>query len=360
MQAIVYPLRPRAPFHFGVRGVGVEATALTARSDSLFSALCITLRELYGEAELTGFLGQFPTRDNPARDLPLLLSSGLPYAGEIRFYPRPLLPVPGLERDPAEQKHQKKITFVSETIFRAWVGGDDVLQHYDRSEDGNLLHGGQVWVTADERAALSKSERFLDEDTGQVRMWTVGDVPRVTVDRISSSSSVYQAGQVRFAPGAGLYLLVVWRDDGWRDRFWEVLQVLGDAGIGGERSSGYGLFTPQEPQSVDLPDVEKADRWVMLSSCWPLPGQEGILGAGAAYHLENRRGWMDSPDGRNLRRKSVRMIEPGSVLRALPDQTTYGGLADVTPDIFTTHPVWRYGLALSVGYSRTMGGKDDG
>jgi len=360
MQAMAYPLQPHAPFHFGVRGVGVEATTLTARSDSLFSALCITLREMYGEVELTGFLDRFPTREQPDRRPPLLLSAGLPYAGDVRFYPRPLLPLPGLEGIPAEQKHQKKINFVSETIFRDWVAGGDVLKHYNRSKNNNLLHGGRVWVTADERAALSKSERFLDEDTGQIRMWTVGDVPRVTVDRISSSSSVYQAGQVRFAPGAGLYLLVVWWDDEWRDRFWELLQVLGDAGIGGERSSGYGLFTPRRPFPVDLPDVEETARWMTLSSCWPLPGQEGILGPGAAYHLENRRGWMDSPDGRNLRRKSVRMLEPGSVLCTLPGQTIYGGLADVTPDIFTTHPVWRYGLALPVGYGRAMGGGDDG
>lgn len=358
MQTMAYPLQPRAPFHFGVRGVGVEATALTARSDTLFSALCITLRELCGEAELEVFLDQFPTAEAPNRDPPLLLSAGLPYAGDVCFYPRPLLPVPALEGDPAEQKHQKKITFVSETIFRTWVSGGDMLQHYDRPKRRNLLHGGRVWVTAKERAALA--DRFLNEDTGQVRMWAVGDVPRVTVDRISSSSSVYQAGQVRFAPGAGLYLLVVWRDGEWRDRFWEVLQVLGDAGIGGERSSGYGLFTPLEPQVVDLPDVEGAARWVTLSSCWPLLGQEGILGPGAAYRLENRRGWMDSPEGRNLRRKSVHMLEPGSVLRALPGHTTYGGLADVTPEIFDAHTVWGYGLALPVGYNRAQGGGDDG
>ena len=69
---------------------------------------------------------------------------------------------------------------------------------------------------------------------------------------------------------------------------------------------------------------------------------------------------MDSPDGRNLRRKSARMLEPGSVLRKLPAQSIYGGLANVKPDIFTTHPVWRYGLALPVGYSRAMGGESDG
>jgi len=347
MQATAYPLQPRAAFHFGVRGVGVEATALTARSDTLFSAFCITLRELHNEAELERFLEQFPTRDAPARNPPLLLSAGLPYAGAVRFYPRPLLPVPGLEKEPALQKEQKKIAFVSETILRAWVAGEDVLQHFDAA---NLLQGGRVWVTTEERTALAG--QFFDDKTGGVRLWSIGDVPRVTVDRISSASSVYQAGQVRFAPGAGLYVLVEWRDDTWQERFWEVLRALGDAGIGGERSSGYGLFTPLEPQSVDLPDVGDAPRWATLASCWPLPGQQAITGPGAAYELVVRRGWMDSPDGRNLRRKSVRMLEPGSVLCSLPQQAVYGGLADVTPDVFRTHTVWRYGLALPVGYRR--------
>jgi len=352
---MAYPLQPRAPFHFGVRGVGVEATTLTAPSDTLFSALCITLRELHGQEELERFLDRFPTPDHPEREPPFLLSAGLPYAGEVCFYPRPLLPVPGLEDNPAEQKKQKKITFVSETVFRAWVGGGDVLSYY--SPD-NLLHGDRVWVTDDERAGLT--DRFLDEDTGRVRMWAVGDVPRVTVDRVTSASSVYQAGQVRFAPGAGLYVLVAWRDDGWRDRFWEALQALGDAGLGGERSSGYGLFTPLAPQPVDLPDVDGAGRWTTLSLCWPLPGQEGVLQGQTAYRLGMRRGWMGSPDGRNLRRKQVAMLEPGSVLRTLPDRTVYGGLANVTPEVFETHEVWRYGLALPVGYRRAEGGRGDG
>lgn len=353
MPVVSYLLQPRAPFHFGVRGVGIEATALTARSDTLFSALCLTLRELYGQAELESFLSQFPTAKEPERDPPLLLAAGLPYAGNVRFYPRPLLPVPGLKGDRAKQKDQKKITLVSETIFQAWISGGDVQQHYTRD---NLLHDGlrgRVWVTADERVALAN--RFLDEDTGQVRLWTVGDVSRVTVDRISSASSVYQAGQVRFNPGAGLHLLVAWRDEGWRDRFWNALLVLGDAGLGGERSSGYGLFTPLEPQPVSLPNLAEAKLWVTLASCWPLPGQEGVLGPGAAYRLENRRGWMDSPEGRNLRRKSVHLLEPGSVLCALSRRTVYGGLANVTPKVFTAHPVWCYGLAFPVGY-RPQGG----
>lgn len=350
MQAVAYPLEPRAPLHFGVRGVGIEATALVAPSDTVFSALCLTMRELWGTGELERFLSQFPTKEQQQRDPPLLLSAGFPYASDVRFYPRPQVPIPGLEGNVAEWKAQKKIAFVSEAIFQAWVTGQDVVQHYDRPDGRNLLHGGQVWVTAAERTALEAG--FPDEDSAQVQMWAVGDAPRVAIDRVSSASSVYQAGQVRFASGAGLYLLVVWRDDGWRERFTELLLAQGDAGIGGERSSGYGLFRPLEPQAVELPGPDGAERWVTLSSCWPLPDQVGVLGPGAAYRLANRRGWMDSPDGRNLRRRGVRLLEPGSVLRALPGRAVYGGLADVTPRTFETHTVWRYGLAMPVGYDR--------
>src|SRR5690606_14675695 len=94
MQMRIYHLRARSPFHFGERGVGLEASAEFAHDDTVFSALCSVWRELYGtqclEELLSGFLS----------DLPFLLSSVFPYAagqdGVIRFYLRPFGSVPGL------------------------------------------------------------------------------------------------------------------------------------------------------------------------------------------------------------------------------------------------------------------------
>jgi hypothetical protein len=66
--------------------------------------------------------------------------------------------------------------------------------------------------------------------------------------------------------------------------------------------------------------------------------------------------------GSGLRRKSVQMFAEGSLLRWPNDgdqsrsRPFLGELADVTPDIFTAHPIWRYGLAYPVAFR--AGGKE--
>ena len=385
MDVTTYHLQAQAAFRFGTRGVGLEATATYAPSDTLFSALCDTLRQQYGLGTLREFLAGYPSPDPP-----LTLSSAFPYVpvrraddltdrqpshvldpgAAIRFFPRPLALPPGLDDDPEDRKRLKRIAWVSEGIFRAWVQGDATLAESwprEAEREGrtvkypNLLQAQTVWVTAAERELVAG---WRDEESDAIRLWAVGDVPRVTVDRRSSTSAVYQAGQVWFQPGGGLWLLMRWRED-WRERGEVALQVLGHAGVGGERSAGHGQFKLHGPHHLaPLPDPEPGGRFVTLSLYHPTERElDQVLDAeGVSYRLQVRRGWMASPDagtdrdgqvfqGRALRRKAVRMFDQGSILRWPPGAAVLGDLADVTPDVFAeTHPVWRYGLAYPVGY----------
>ena len=391
MDAMAYHLEARAPFHFGLRGVGIEATAVHGPSDTVFAGLCSALRQHAGRETLEEFLAGYGSAEPP-----LVLSSAFPYvlarreediegwtppdpfdpAQAIRFFPRPLEPPPGVPDEAEERKRVKAIGWVSEQIFRAWTGGDETTLKRawlrQVSDDGkrvtypNLLQGNRLWLTSEEREQVAG---WRDEESDEVRLWAVGDVPRVTVGRVSSTSSVYQAGRVWLQPGGGLWLSMRWRRD-WQKRGEEALLVLGDAGIGGERSSGHGLFHPHGPHALPpLPAPTPGGRFVTLSLYYPT-GDElpELLGANAInYRLEMRRGWMSSPDasgeepgkvfrGRALRRKAVRMFAAGSILR-WPGGAQYpGALADVTPDAFQAHRVWRYGLAYAVGYPREGGG----
>lgn len=378
MEATAYHLEARAPFHFGLRGVGIEATATHGPSDTLFSALCHTIRQQRdGLATLQEFLAGYASPDPP-----LLLSSAFPYVlarreeevenwkppapfdpGQaVRFFPRPIDWPPGVPDEPKERKTIKKIAWVSEGIFRAWVSGESLEQHYTPE---HLVQGGRVWLTSEEKGRVAG---WRDEETDEIRLWVVGDVPRVTVDRQASTSAVYQAGRVWFTPGGGLWLLIRWRED-WQERGKLALQVLGDAGLGGERSAGHGLFHLRGPHTLaSLPDPKPGGQFLTLSLYYPTEEElPDVLGNDrVSYHLQMRRGWMASPDdsqdaegklvrGRALRRKTVRMFTEGSILRWPDGRTVLGALADVTPEAFKTHKVWRYGLAWAVGY-RTEGG----
>jgi len=375
MDAMAYHVEARAPFHFGLRGVGIEATALHGPSDTFFSALCHTIRQQFGLATLQDFLTGYSSSDPP-----LLLSSAFPYvlnrheedvegwappkpfdiSKAIRFFPRPLEPPPGVTGEPKERKTLKKIAWVSEGIFRTWIGGESLKQHYDPE---HLVQGRKVWLTTPERKQVAG---WRDDETDAIRLWAVGDVPRVTVDRRASTSAVYQAGRVCFQPGGGLWLLMRWRED-WQKRGELALQVLGDAGVGGERSAGHGLFRLHGPHPLPpLPDPTPGERFLTLSLYYPTEAEltDVISSDGIGYRLQVRRGWMASPDqvesakegtlrGSALRRKAVRMFGEGSILRWPEGGTVLGALADVTPDAYGQaggHDVWRYGLAYAVGY----------
>lgn len=335
----VYRLEPRAPFHFGERGVGIEETAETFRSDSLFSALCVVLREGWGRAALEELLGAFLEGGEP----PFLLSSCFPYAGEVLFFPRPMLAPPLAEQYPDTAKRLKSVRFVSSEIFRRWLDGTSVDAE---ARAANFIGASRAWLSAAERARLAGLLPAGAGEDGTPALWWKGDVPRVTVDRRTAASAVYRCGRLVFQAGCGLYFLVQWRDAAFRPRLEQALRALGDAGLGGRRSIGHGQFEPRAAEPIELPSAPAPDALLTLALYWPTPAElaAGVLDGPARYDLLSRYGWIASPEGRSWRRREVRMVAEGSVLAGVG--TARGALARVTPRGFQAHEVYRYGLAF--------------
>jgi len=368
-EKVRYRLLPRGPFHFGERGVGMEATGIALRADSFFAALCLALRELHGVEWLEqAFLSSFPTVKHEARP-PFRLTSLFPVVGDVFFLPRPLVRLRWPDRETELQLRKKtKAAYVSQQVFDHLVAGWDlderVLPADDAEAERFFIQG--IWLSRDEYDRV----RHFRDHRGQVRFWKAEEAPRVTVDRRSTASAYYLTGRLVFhrgqggdgEQGAGLYFLIEWLDGGgeMRQRVEAGLHALGDSGIGGERSAGYGQFQlVVESDDLTLPSVDGTPYFTTLALYYPRPdeveSEGGVLGPSASYDLLLRRGWMSSPDSNRLRRKLVRMLAEGAVLHTLPERDGYGALADATPEIFDPerngrgHKVYRYGLAFPVG-----------
>lgn len=342
--------RQGSSFHFGLRGIGAEVSGEYCPSDTLFAALVAVAAEARSDPDAEGLCKAFA--QSPGGP-PFLLSSAFPFARDVRLLPVPKLRLKVLPRR-GLGKLLKNLAYISEGVFRLVLAGERLDELVG---EHNLLQNKTVLVTPSERSSLDHLALGL--------IWTVASVPRVTVDRVASGSEIYHVGRVSFAPECGLYFLVKWRDDRWRASLEELLRLLGDAGLGGRRSVGHGQFDPVADRPMDLPVVcEEGSRFVTLSRYHPTLGElgSGVLGPGASYGLSAVGGWLSSPGQTAQRRRVVRMIDEGSVLRHA-GQETYGDLPDVRPAYDAgpfAHPVYRYGFAFPVAVSSEAVAEEEG
>ena len=358
MQAVCYYLEARSPFHLGVRGVGIEQSSEYCPSDTLFAALCVVMRQVCGLATLEAFLATYTAA--PA----LRLTSAFPYASlgtksddhaaevpRLRLYPHPVGDPPATTVPVGERKMLKDIHWLGEERLGAWLDGGSTL------DLEGLAHSRHIWLGPCEAADTGDQESTF---------WKVDDVPRVTVDRVTSASQVYQAGRVTFSSGGGLWFMARWSNDTWQKRGETCLRVLGDEGLGGERSSGHGQFHLHGPLvTPSLAEPQPGGRMLALSLYAPQEQELAqVLADSVRYRLIRRRGWISSPDsgqlttteqtvqGMALRRRAATFFKEGSVLRA-PKRPldALGQLVEVSPSKVTgLHSVYRYGLGWFVGY----------
>lgn len=301
---LLVKLRFRAPLHIGSSTLGEEDTYDYAPSDTLFSALCHAYLGVFGTPDLVELLSRFDEGEPP-----FLVSSAFPYHEDTLFLPLPR--VEPQERAEREEPGDRKL--LKET---SWVS----LENF-----GRLLRGGNLRLQ--EGARLPRKELL----------------PRVALDRNSSSSSIYYVRRAAFPENGGLWTILDVMDESLAPRLRQTLHLLGDMGIGGERTMGCGFFEPEfgEAPPVLSEHLEGRAPYVALSRVGGAKSAESV----DRYTLVESRGWMQSPTGIQRKRMSVFFFAEGSSFH----ERAPGCLLDVTPPDGPGHNVYRYGFGMYAG-----------
>lgn len=356
-------------------GQGVENLAesrVSIPADTLFAALLDAWQYLEGNVE--EFTRPFFTQPP---DPPFLLTSAFPFADGVRFYPLPVdlgrIFSEKILNDFDRNKPLKRLRFFSESLFILASNVqclDDWLfpkEEHLEPKKGVALQGGAFWLTVDEIEKLPRNFRRplgKRHSLPQLKVWSNQTVPRVTVDRISSSGNIFQADRVVFSNECGLWFGIEWLKDDMRigkllykDALAKIIEFLSTNGLGGERSAGYGGFEYRSDASFDLNNATTDSASYLLSRYHPQENELStvLVHDNTAYRLEAIAGWLGTPSGAAQRRKRLWLVAEGSLVHGIP----VGDIVNVRPthknpegDI--PHPVYRSGLAVAVGWHNTV------
>ena len=156
-------LKPHMGMNSSGRGVG-RAT--------LFSAICQIWAQFYGSQDLSQFLTRFGQGDPP-----LLLTSAFPFIGQHRLFPKPeKLNWNQIEVQEKQLKQLKRVRFLSTARFQQLVENHPL----EFQPEKDLINQNQVWI--DSRTELLARDQLI---------WQTQVRPRVTIDRLSSASSIF-------------------------------------------------------------------------------------------------------------------------------------------------------------------------
>lgn len=346
MRATKFRLKFSAPLHIAARGVGYERSGWIVHSDTLYSAILTVWSRIF-PGDIKGI-----TEANPP---PFLLSTAFPYSEEQEFYPMPLAPV-NVKIQADDGKKFRRVQFVETALLQKIVTGERLT-----FDPADTRQGGRFWVQAQQQPLDSTGggkaggagngsagRKNLPEEPVVFQT----EVPRVTIDRVASKAMNYFVSEVRFAEGAGLFFWARFTDPECKSRFIQVLRVLGDEGLGLDRTSGKGFFEVEDTDIADaaLPGLPNSRRFMTLALYHPVQtemSEERLRSSG--YELVRRGGYIS---GLTFRRQTITMFAEGSVFPGSP-QESYGAKCHaLDPDFALAtvgHPVYRYGYAFPIG-----------
>jgi len=331
----VYHLNFTSPVHFGVEGIGQERIDPVVHSDTLWGAIIDKWLLLYA--------------DDPAelcRSASFTLSSAFPLINGSRFYPLPLGAlnkvmdvVAHLDAGtiPLELKDIKKVRYVSETLFVRIVAGEEV---------GLVdLTPASVYPHPLPARNTSKSPASYAAEVQR---------PRVAVDQIKGGvqeGSFFYCSDQFFDQESGLFFLASFTSPAVREKFEAALRLLGDCGVGADRSVGRGAFSATAfDWAINTPNKPTAQ--LLLSLYFPTRDEvaQGVLNSPAsAYGLTRRTGHAGGHAVSRFRRADCWMLTEGSILPFAP---VGDSPCVLSRSEFIPHDVHRYGQAYCMPMCR--------
>lgn len=326
-----YHLNFSGPIHSGLESIGQERIDETTRSDTLWGAIMQCWLLLFDYNSSTFF--QKP---------PFHLTSCFPFINGSRFFPLPIGSLDNLMEEVSRKppdfvptiKDLKKVHYISENLILKMLTGSllslpDLLGNNGRNVYPPFRKDKSIFSICVQRPRVR-----LNQLTG-----TVGE------DAFFSCTDEF------LVKGSGLFFLATFETSKVREKFEAALRLLGDTGLGADRSIGKGHFT-FDSRIFSLPPTSDHSSYYLLSLYRPSKKEveEGIMShPNTNYSLIRRSGRAGSSFTSRFRRADAWMLCEGSILPFKPVGTIPVVLKE---DRNVPHNVYRCGRAFTLPISK--------
>ena len=326
-----YHLKFKTSVHIGIEAIGQEKIESTIRSDTLWGAVISKWLLLYDDDP-----------DELCSNSPFKVSSCFPLIGGTRFFPVPVGALDELMNKAASKeagfepsvKTIKKIRYLAEPLFKKLIKGEGL----------SLANLAPDIVYPYEAPETYKSVVFAKEMQR----------PRVRTDQLSGGvgkNSFFYCSDQFFAEDSGIFFLAEFSDSDSKNKFEASLALLGDSGIGADRSVGRGFFSFSSHE-VDF-GAGFVQRAMLLSLCIPSKedAKNGLLtDLKTSYTLIRRFGAAGINGVNRFRRPDTWMFGEGSLFPDILEGSIRKVIA-ASEEMKIPHNVYRYGKAfcISVG-----------
>ena len=231
-----YCLKFKSPFHVDTRGTGFYEQSDHYIQSSTLSAAIVSTWAMLQPDDATSWATRPGFR----------LSSAFPYYEKNKdtcfFLPRPVNSMANVleEEDIKENfKHIKAINKIKWLESSLWT---EVVEN-SKIEYENIHIISNIFA-----CHKSKSNQM------PLRFWAEEEKPRLYTDRFTNQAiegKIFRFGRIYFENNCGLYFLARFDNNDAQLKFESALTLLGDSGIGSDRSTGNGLFTWEKNNQFD-------------------------------------------------------------------------------------------------------------
>lgn len=319
----IFKLKNLSPLHIGTGKDYYDFSSSTLQSDTLASALAAMRAQRGNDGGIKEFMNSFT------------ISSAFPFVGNRYFLPKPQGKISVVVRNKEEHSYRKKlkaVRFIEKSLWNDLINGNAITIEDNQIKKEFLI-------------STANSDDFFEPFTTQVNQ-------RVTVPREDAKDAEpFFFNWTYFNVNAGLYCIID-AEESVIDEIEELLVMLGEFGIGTDKSIGGGKFDIERTQADIVSDAAQPNALVLLSLYIPTEDEVSVLNlTESKYDLVKRSGFMagsEFNEFKHLRRKSIYMFNVGSLF--CTTEKLHGKIVDLRPDWNDDkmHPVYRSGKPFVV------------